>query len=198
MEHQTESLAPRRVPHGPDPRRPRIRNDLALGIDTSRAVVREPDEIARLAQVGNLNRCSARQLEHAVAIGAHPHVPHHRIEPRSHRIRGNGVGDREDRREVVHRCHRLAAAAQFPPRVALREQHRAEHVEPLLPVRVNPRVRGRFVDRLPTEHEVAERLRAERDVTGPVIRARTIVDETPLTQLREPARHGEVVKTNPR
>ncbi len=96
----------------------------------------------------------------------------------------------------MDRRDRLAAPAQLAPRVALREQDRAEHVEPLLAVRVDACVRAGFVDRLPPEHEIAERLRAERDVAGPEVGAGPVVDE-PAAHLGEPARQGEVVQAHP-
>src|SRR5262249_43194987 len=108
---------------------------------------------------------------------------------------------------IVDRRDRLTAAAQLTPRVALREQRRAQYVEHLAPVALRYRaaalhvdacVRARFVDRLPAEREVAERLGAECDVARPVVRAGAVVYEPALAGLGEPARQREVVETYPR
>ena len=66
------SRAPRSRARTPSarPERPTGTGDLAVGADRGGAVVREPDEIAALAQVGDLTFGRSREREDAVAVGA--------------------------------------------------------------------------------------------------------------------------------
>ena len=111
------------LPIGPTRASDGYGTDLPVAVDAGRRVVAEADEVARFPEVGDLARAAARQLEHTVAIGAHPDLPRELLERARDLLRLHGLTDLEDRRQVVDRRDRRAAAAQLAPRVALREQH---------------------------------------------------------------------------
>ena len=190
VQHDAEPFAPRRVAHRADAGAGGYGTTGRRGRRRSRSSTRSRRGRTPLAGPGPRRGAAARHLEHAVAIGSHPHLPLQLLRARRDVASPAPCRRREDRRQVVDRRHRLAAAAQLAPASRCASNDRARGiVEHACPVEcragtasraVQQRVRRRLVDRLPTEDQVAERLGAELDVARPVVRAGPLVDEAAL------------------
>jgi hypothetical protein len=137
---------------------------------------------------------------------ARPRLPPQRVQLRSGRGRGGCVIGLEHREERLDGGRGGRRCAQEAGGVRARLVHRAEHADGLLPVAVSggdgpeqvpaEGVEGRFVDRLPPSHQVAEGLADPVDVAAPQQPARLVVSEA-VEVVGEPARKGEVVEAHP-
>ena len=97
----------------------------------------------------------------------------------------------------------IVATGCPPPRSSRHASRCASNIAPSTSnrralLRIDARERGGLVDRLPSEHEIAEGLRTERNVPRPEVGTRMLVDEAALADLGEPARQREVMQADPR
>ena len=173
----------------PDSGAGRIRPDGPVGGHAIRGVVREPDEVERVAVAGHLDRPSAGHLQLAVLEAADPAAPVDVIEPRGRprTPRAVSASVRIGARLWIEATGLPGCAGAGPrrswrggsPRAPRRTGRRSRRPGGNTPSsQPSNGVGRRLVHRLPAEHLVAEGLGHEVDVAGPVVRAAPLVRRT--------------------